>query len=356
MEIDLSSFMDIDKKELVIASVLEIDAKQLKTAFFEIQTLLKKSVYTKLVEFAILEKKLIVSSATSMVYRKHIDITGGNYSDFKVNCLFTDLFELLPGRGKLVLTVTGEFVRICGEEIDTALNAANSELTSVPDVSGEYSVVNVSVVRDSIKKMLSMTAPLNAFKKGGEVYLFDDHMQLRYETIMVQLPSSGIRAVLSNSDAVMVEKFLYNATSAKLYQRNDYMCLAREDAFLYIPEQRSFSIDRLEEYLKQCLFICEVDCATLRPRLQSLLKAIGKCDCTITLYKEGIEVESHSNSSSAKVMIGNTKHEVSIMKFVLRLEFLLNVVNIIGSRARFYRKDDILCVEGLQALSVLSLR
>ncbi len=227
------SLPDIEIKNFI--SKVEVESKLVKQAFLEMQILLRKSAYVRIVEISKQEDMLWLRTNTSVIYERIIPVLSEESDNFTVCCLFEDLGELIPGRGRLTVSAAPGFVEFSSEETNTTLNISNDSIPKSPKIEGEQTTLITSRVREGIRHLSSLTAISNVFKTGNQLLFSGDIVQVRYPTIWIQSVSSSLHTVLDISSSVMVEKFLSTAISSTLVDSDSYIVISKEGANLYLP-------------------------------------------------------------------------------------------------------------------------
>lgn len=337
---------------------LKVPANLLKQAFTELQALMSKTAYSKVIRIKYEEEYLFIEATTSIRYSAKIPVTESNIKDkLSVVCNFEKLVDILPGRGLIDVMLTPVFVKMTNTEFEASLMVCQSDVDYIPELTGDTIPMRVDDVKLGLRKILSLTTIANTFKKGSTILFVDNFMQIRYSTIWVECSSSALNTQLDLASSTVLEKFLYTAKAVEVYDSEEFIAMKKDLSTIYIPKQETTSIQSLDYYFDNADLVAEKNINGFSNKIQSLTRTISKGDAKVTILDNSIVVECKGDNIIASVSTGDRENSNQVLdSFTIRLEFLNNLLQVLGETIKVYRTGDLICIKGHLARVIISSR
>jgi hypothetical protein len=354
----MSVLIDRPRAGVEYVSSFSVPAKLVKQAFMDLQPLMKKTAYSKVIGIEYSLGVMRVRASTSVIFDAEIPVVGDMPAEiYKVSCMYEDLSEMLPIKGDIKIMITPVFVQFQAQTVEANLTVCDDEIQESPDLVGNPLQIVLSDLKSGLKKLLSLTAISAVFKTGNVIVFAGDYMQIRYPTVWVQTPSSGLHTILDINSCSVLDRFIGSAREVNVYTSEDYIAIKKESSTLYITRQSNGDAEAMEEFLEDATLIDTVSILGLDKDCQSLLKTVGKVEGKVAVFDRGIIVEATTPSLMASIKNGNPQDSENLLEtFTVRLEFLNNLLPILGESVKLYRKGDWICLKGPQALTIISSR
>jgi hypothetical protein len=335
-----------------------VPSKLVKQAFMDLQPLMKKTAYSKVIGIEYSLGVMRIRASTSVIFDAEIPVIGDIPTEtYKVSCMYEDISEILPIKGDIKMMITPVYVQFESDTVEANLTVCDDEIQESPGAIGNPTQVLLADLKSGLKKILSLTAISAVFKTGNVVIFAGEYTQVRYPTVWVQANSSGLHTILDYNSSSVLEQFIRSAREVNVYNSDGYIAIKKESSTLYIPRQDNNNAEPMEEFLKDATLIDTVSIVGLDKECQALLRTVGKVDAKVAIFDRGIIVETITASISASIKVGNPNDAERLLEaFTIRLEFLNNLLPILGESVKVYRKGDWVCLKGPQALTIISSR
>lgn len=337
---------------------VEVESKLLREAFLDLQPLMSKTSYSKILSITVSAGYLILRASTSVVMETRIPIVGEIPSnDLTVTCNYEDIVEVLLIKGNVKVLVTPVFVKFISKGLEANLTLSDGEVTLAPEVSVTGEPLNSVKIVSGLKALLSLGAVSAVFKSGNAILFYDDIMQIRYPTIWVQAQSSELRTSMDAISANVLHSFIGRNKDVSVSRVDGYIVINKTYSSLYIPEQTIEPLESVEEYTDNYEYIGKVNFLGLDKKTQALIKTVGKVDCKVYLFQEGVLVEANTPTVGASVStrdILEDSDRVLLDSFTTRLDFFNNILPLLGEVVEVYKRGDWVCIQGQSVKVILS--
>lgn len=274
---------------------------------------------------------LTVRASASLYTEIEINIIDkGDAEDFEVVCAYADTTNLLNNDPILDMVISSEYVTVESSGSHISYRTSIASVTQLErDLSKEMDV-DVLTLTAGLKRLTGMTTVLKAFPSYSVISLTGDIMQMRTPNIWLEVKSSGLDMTMDVAIAKVIKAYT-DATSGRIsmHESLNYITIQSGSASLIIPKQDMASIEPLNIVTESYMFSGKVSMPSDLNKVKDLVRVAGSNDAMVHLAEGGIRVVSETNEHRVDLVVGNV--DVHITSFTMRIEFLLQVLLLIGN-------------------------
>lgn len=290
--------------------------------------------------------KLIARASAALYVTVEIDVIEPPEEDFEVVCAYSDNTALIGKQKELELTVSSEYMTAYTTMSEVSYRTSVAKISRVKGEDTPTIVFDSASLVSGIKTLTSMSNIIKSHPTFAAISLDGDIAQMRTPTIWVETKSSLLNMVLSLDIARVLSSFIgssYDKVAVK--QSLNYIQVLNGKSVLFIPKQDESNIKPLKEEAKDYLFAGKFSITESYDKIKDIMKSTGKMDARVSLSEHGLRIISESNEAMINLKLGDFKNP--FVTFNIRLEFLINVLTVLGTQFEVKSRGHLLYFQGL---------
>lgn len=345
----LSELYEVDR----FLTKIRVDKKSFCKAMDLVGLVLKGTQMGKVFALEYKDKILTVRATASLYTEIEIDVVEHIDHEFEVVCAYSDTTSLLSSDQTIGLVVSSEYVTAESEGANISYRTSVASITKLNKDSYTPLDINVATLLYGLKRLTSLTTVLKVFPSYSVISLKDDTMQLRTPSMWFEVPSSKLNMTMDVSIARVINAYTNETNDyIEITQSLNYITITSGSASLFIPKQDEASILPFSEVTQSYTFAGNVNISRSLTKVKDLVRVAPATDVTISIAEEGLRIVSDTNDHRVDLVVGEVdKH---IVTFETRLEFLQQILTLVGTQFTVGVSGDLVHLKGPSAGVLLS--
>ena len=297
---------------------VKVKSVDIKRAFSDISTLGCDTV-----AFTTENRKLVISSGTTILYENILDCTEiSDYTETVINVQYLDLTDLLGDKDDVKLTFTQYSVELSYRTLEVSLNMSDTVIQRPTNTDTPNALTNASALQLAVGLFKSLGVFQKTLQMERPLQIFGDYGLLQFPTVWVRVRSSDLRTVLTREQALVIGKF-----KPESYSETNVITLYRDTAKMVIPIVPVPDGDEFVTLVSTMTSYGTKTTKGLLARVKRLSTTLGVCDCDVYIGESTLHFAVRKNNMS----IVDKSDDVIQNSFTTRLEYLVAFFAMLGS-------------------------
>lgn len=374
-------FVDVEREEYERDyKKFQIKAIHLKVAFNDFKSFFTSNALNRTFKVIIKDSKMSLFVDTFSMGSVDINILDYDSKlDGEYYYLYEDIAELLPGKGNLDIILTKGFLRVEGKKIKVTMYKSETfvdtfDIPKIPPVT-----IDANLIRRGLNSLTSMSAIQKVFGNNAIIQMVKDCMCIHYPYVDVQCTSVAIETALSLTTAGVLKKFLANVDIVDIYQTQSRVLIKADNRCISIAKTAIEGFIDVRDEMKKLDYIGDVRIIGATNKLKSINKSMGTGLVTMNIYNNRLLIRKDNDISKSGAIVAlvesprkvsseddeyddndNIEEESIPDKFlttiVFNIEFMINILSVIGEVFKLYRRGRVLCMETADVLVMFTSR
>lgn len=331
----------------------KVNKKHLANAFTNIGKVLGKTS-AKIFALAVKDGVLTIRAGSSVFYKTEIEILEGDKpDDLEVVAWYVDITKMLKNSKEVEITVSPTYMSLHTEHTEVSLELSDAYVDNTPEIVGSQQKVTTVEFVSALRGFSSLLSLTNLFTQYNVIYAQGPVIQMKFPSIWVELDTHPIHNTFTLDMVKTIISFLGTATSFVLHENQSYMILQHSNEYLMLPITEKPNIQPLAEFTENFDSVGRVSIDGLLTKLVDLLSVVGKSDASLLLFEKGAKVIVDTERVSTQLSVGNIEGGI-IQKINTRLEFLVNLIPLLGNIVYVKRRGSLVLLESSDAKVLIS--